>query len=89
MIQEGTLILIETGEYSDYGVAAVVRVKKGFDGKDAIEQYLSERPDQKDQYRGDHYEFIQWLSKNDYIEDAPHLRWHIGSYSTLSYEEPR
>jgi hypothetical protein len=90
MIKAGTLLALETGEYSDYGVEGFYRVLKDFDGKELMRQYLAEHPEQAEAYSGHTYEFSAWLSKSGFIEDIDYLRWHIGSYGCFDTEsEPK
>ncbi len=81
-IKAGTILVLEHGEYSDYGFDGPFKVLKDFDQAEIAEVF---REQWKPAYEGDTYiserDFIAWLSKEFYIKDiAGCHHWHIGSY---------
>ena len=113
-IEAGSLLVIETGEYSYAQTNLPVRVIKSFSKKAAAEAFVAEHDSTinaraRDKYlaevktspsyqlkgMSEHYErsaaewymgpsdedFLPWLVKNHYVEDAGLIHsWHVGSY---------
>lgn len=79
-IKEGTILVLEHGEYSDYTFDGPFRVLKEFDQAiisaefraQFVPPYQGARPDESD--------FIGWLARNGYVENLAAHRWHIGCY---------
>ncbi len=80
-------VLIATGEYSDYSLTAF-RILKPFTFKEAYRELLKQFiPDdwKEDPTTED---FIAFLNKAGYIEDADELiEFHIGSYGWVKMDE--
>lgn len=85
MVRTGDLLTIEQGEYSDYHVSGVFRVKADFVPDEAMAKYLKHRPSQRKEYNADFPEFIAWLTTTERLIEAVEYRgWHIGSYGSFS-----
>lgn len=79
----GQLLLLSTGEYSDYDIHVVCRVLKNFDSREVSLSYNGKRDD----YDFDDDAFTHYLTSNGYIEDVDYQEWHLGSYGTLDIPE--
>lgn len=84
-LKAGTLLVIETGEYSDRWWDGPVRVVKAFRKQDAVDAFRAAFVP----YKNDDYQyvtepepsaFLPWLIANGYVEhvDGVHS-WHVGS----------
>lgn len=79
-MKAGELLILETGEYSDYTFHGPFRVQCDFDLRDQIERFLDT---QEDRDWCSHYDFIAFLSKDGFIQDVECEHIHIGSYGRL------
>lgn len=87
-ITTGTLLTLETGEYSDYTFHGPFTVLREFDQAEAVAQFRvqwvapnewTDEPD-TDQFMG-------WLTQERYIEPAENVfSWRIGGYGRLEAE---
>lgn len=80
----GTLLIIETGEYSDKSWGGPVRIVRDFSKAEVAGRFRAEwvRPGGDDYSRGpEPYAFLPWLIKEGYVEDVAAVHaWHVGSY---------
>lgn len=79
-IPKGSIITTTVGEYSDYGVVAVVRALQDLNPKELRDRYLAEFPEENDPYAFEEYKFQNWLNKHGYVEELNHFKWHFGAY---------
>jgi len=89
ILEAGTILLLETGEYSDHSTHGPFIILKAFDQSVVSKEYKdSWTPTEEDFYdRPDPHGFIAWLATQGYIEDAPKtFRWHVGSYGEFTPE---
>lgn len=89
MIAAGTILVIETGEYSSYTFHGPFRVVRDFDQAEAVAAHRAQhRPTEDDVY--DHptpETFLGWLNKEGMIEPIDGVvSWHVGSYGELDPE---
>jgi hypothetical protein len=83
-LKKGTLLIIETGEYSDHSRDGPVRLLKTFTKAQLADDYRSEwRSKDKDDWddRPNPYDFLPWLiasGRAEYVENVH--SWHVGSY---------
>lgn len=86
-----TLILLTSGEYSDYSVMATVRPLKSFNMGDAVEAFKAQwKPDPGSAWRPSEpgpSELLAWLNREGYVEDAETEEIHLGSYGELNETE--
>lgn len=76
MYKAGSLITLETGEYSDFGYAGPFRVLRDID----IQAVVTEFKDARGHGVGaGEQAFIAWLSAAGYIEDVDCARWYLGA----------
>lgn len=85
LIKKGTVLCLETGEYSDYVVHGPFRVLRDFDQGQVVAQFKAQwTPPHEWRDEPDPDEFMGWLVSERYIEDIdPVLRWHLGSYGSM------
>lgn len=84
-LKAGSLLIIETGEYSDRSWSDPVRLLKDVVKADIADGYRAAWPSLKEKYddddRPDPSGFLLWLVKSGYAEDVANVHsWHIGSY---------
>lgn len=90
------ILLIATGEYSDYSNSAF-KVLKPFNLGEVFDIFIAEHPekqtDRKD-FRGNPVTirpspgmFIAWLNERGYVEDLDIHEVHVGLYSTVAIDE--
>lgn len=82
-LKKGTLLIIETGEYSDRSWGGPVRMLKTVAKAELVEKYREEWkpppewPDEKPSPN----DFLPWLVKAGWAEDVDNTEsWHVGSY---------
>lgn len=85
-IAAGTILILESGEYSDKSWHGPFRVLKDFDQAEISQTFRDNWSPGPDSWRdkedgpgrGD---FLSWLVRNGYVEDLDGVvAWHIGSY---------
>ncbi len=83
-LKKGTLLIIETGEYSDREWGGPVRVLKTATKAQLADDYRREwkkTPDSWDE-EPDPYGFLPWLISSGRAEDVENVHsWHVGSYA--------
>ncbi len=84
-MKPGELIIISTGEYSDYSLCGLFKVMKPFEFDSKKTEFLNIFPKLVGSYDALD-KFLPWLCSEGLIEDYPFTEWHLGSYSRL---EPR
>lgn len=91
-IKAGSILTLETGEYSDFTYHGPFKVLKDINQRQVVELFRAQWKPTLDpgeelgawDNHPDPYEFMWWLTKEGYIEDiASHHSWHIGSYGRL------
>jgi hypothetical protein len=82
-IKKGTLVLLTSGEYSDYDLKAIGRATQDIDPEGLRQEWFSMHPEQADQYSAEFYAFVAWLAKSGLIEEMPCVELHLGSYGNL------
>ena len=88
-LKPGMLLVLETGEYSDYTFHGPFVVLREFDQVEAVADHRREWKPDPDGWRDepDTNSFTAWLAVNGYIEHAENVVcWHIGSYGRLEAE---
>jgi hypothetical protein len=85
MFVAGTLLVVETGEYSDQRWDGPVRVLRDFTAREAAEKYITEWVAPKDEEWADLPTadgFLPWLVKERFVEAVDNVvAWHVGCYS--------
>lgn len=81
MEQRTDILLIATGEYSDYENSAF-KVLKPFTFGEMLEKYKKSKAGANGPQG-----FVAWLSRRGYIEDLPVHEIHVGSYGRTELDE--
>lgn len=76
MYKAGSLITLETGEYSDFGYEGPYRVLRDIDVQAVVTEFKEARGHGVGMGET---AFIAWLSRAGYIEDIDCARWYLGS----------
>jgi hypothetical protein len=84
-IKAGTVLTLETGEYSDYSFTGPFQVLKEFDQAEVVLAYSATwKPKEEWEDTPDCDGFIGWLASSGYIRDLDNvMSWHVGSYGRL------
>lgn len=82
IIKEGTTLILEHGEYSDYCFDGPFVVLRTFDQAAVSEAFKAQWQPKygEDWEEPQEEEFIGYLTAQRYIEPMEAHRWHIGSY---------
>ena len=75
-VRAGDLVLVTSGEYSDFGVIALCRAVIDFDAKALVPVFREGRED--DSY--DNSEFGDWLIKSGRLEKVSFRELYVGAY---------
>lgn len=79
LIKAGTMLSIETGEYSDRCVVGPLRVVKDFDQAKIADEFRASR--RKEGRRPLPEDFLPWLTRKGFVEDVEGaLTWWVGAY---------
>lgn len=79
-VKKGELLLITDGEYSDYSVHGLFRVKKDFNLEESREDFDKEFPT-SDKYDFRKYgRFINYLSLKDLVDIVEYKECHLGDH---------
>lgn len=82
-MKAGTIFILTTGEYSDFGIFATLRATEDFDFDHAVEDYKRANPNEAKQYNGDQQRFLEGLINAQLVEEVVLPRLHLASYSTF------
>jgi hypothetical protein len=79
------LILLSSGEYSDYGVMGAFRPCKSFNVGEALDAFRAQWKPEANSYSSapGPQDFAAWLAKEGYVEDANTEEIHLGSYGDI------
>lgn len=79
--KKGDVLVMSTGEYSDYGISLICKVLKDFNEREVADLYTGK----KDEYEFDEINFLKMLTNLGYIEEIPYKEWIFSSYSKLEF----
>jgi hypothetical protein len=82
ILKKGTLLIVETGEYSDRSWGGPVRLLKNATKADLANAYKREwKPENKWEDEPNPGDFLPWLVRSGRAEEVDDVHsWHIGSY---------
>jgi hypothetical protein len=80
----GTLLCVDSGCYSDYGVTGFFVVLKDFAPKAELDEFVSTRPEQAADYQFQEHEFMAALLAKGYLLEVPYGTMHLTDYSRAS-----
>ena len=82
----GALLLITTGEYSDYYPHGIFRAVRDFNIKETVALYIEREKPDTEEYSFEFDKLVAWLSREGYVEDVQHTELWLGAYSNLAEE---
>ncbi len=82
-IKAGRLLSLERGEYSDKWTIGMFVALRDFTPATELEMYLVEHPEQREDYNGEHDQFLAWLLARGLLLEIDYTPVHIGSYGRL------
>ena len=85
-MKKGTLLVIETGEYTDRSWSGPVRLLKTASRRDLAEAYKAQWTKKDDDWEDcpDPSGFLAWLTSAGWVEDVENVEsWHVGSYGSF------
>ena len=82
-MKPGEIVIFETGEYSDYGIAGVFIANETFSLDEQLAVFLKKPVDEDAYKRFDAQKFMKWLVELDYLHEHKVLRAHLGSYGSI------
>jgi len=81
IIQAGTILTFEDGEFSGFSYNGPFKVLKDFDQRTVVNDYIRLFKPEYLQDKPDVGRFLNYLSVNDYIvDDLSKYAWYLGSY---------
>jgi len=89
----GELMMISTGEYSDYDIKGLFKILKDFDAQEQLAVWAKETGREvinykvKNDYSNQQIEYMGWLNKNEFIEDVDYRELHTDDYGDTILEE--
>lgn len=81
-MKKDSILLITTGDYSDYYVQGLFKVIKEINKITVVSEFNEACPAVGRDDRQS--KFLAWLAASGYVEDIEHEEWHIGSYGQVS-----
>lgn len=76
----GKLLLMDSGDYSDYTVVGFFVVLKDFDPMKELEEYKAANPDKAKDYEFGEDAFLAVLLAKGYLMEVEHGNLYLGSY---------
>ncbi len=88
ILKNGTLLIIETGEYSDSDWGGPVRMLADYTKAELAEQYVKEwKPEYDGQTGPDPMDLLPWLIRTGKAEAVDNVEtWWVGAYSYFNPE---
>lgn len=84
VIKKGTLILLSSGEYSDYSTIGLYKTLRDIPWSSVKDKYIELNPAVTDRFGFDEQPFIDFLKSEKYIESVNYVEWYLSSYSNIS-----
>ena len=88
-IYEGEIALFTKGDYSDYCILAIAKVKKTLRVNEIESAYLAAFPDQAEYGNFEADQLLAWLVKEGYVEELDFREFNLSSCRTLEGGEIR
>lgn len=86
-IQPGELLLITSGAYSGYAVHCLGTAVRQVPLELLLEDWLNAHPEQREEHRFQHEEFLAHLTTEGFIEEVNHVEFHLSGYQTAAEVE--
>ena len=84
-IKAGRLLMLDHGEYSDYGVDGFFVVLKDFKPHEELDLYFQANPDQQDTYCFERDQFIAFVIAKGYLLSVEPNELYLGSYGRAEF----
>ena len=84
-VKAGDIVLVTSGEYSDFGIIALCRAAVGFDAKELVSTFRAEKGD----LCFDNDAFGDWLIKTGRLEKVSFRELYVGAYNAEPSIEDR
>jgi hypothetical protein len=84
-IPAGAIFTVTSGEYSDYYIVGVFRALREIEPNILLKQWLTNHPEQQEDYNFEEKEFLAWITQNGYLEVVDCYNWKLESYSSASF----
>jgi hypothetical protein len=78
-ILKDQIVILTTGEYSDYTIHVTAVALRDFETKDVATEYFKEYPEQKGQYKFEDDKFVHSLFTNQYLKELEATEWHFSN----------
>ena len=78
-IPKGSLLMVSTGEHSDYCVRGVFISMRDIDAEALRLEWLDIHPEQNKKLRFDDGRFLGWVARRGFIEALDNYEWHVSS----------
>jgi hypothetical protein len=89
VLEAGTLLIIETGEYSDQSWSGPVKVLKTVTKRELVDAFKAQWKPGEHSWRdaedgpGEN-DFLPWLVSSGHVEDVQNVHsWHVGNYGSF------
>lgn len=82
-IPKGRLILLSSGEYSDYSLAGLYIANVDIVPEEVRNNYLNEYPEEQDNYKLNEVNFKNYLVNNNLVTPMGCTEWYMGGYSSI------
>ena len=76
----GSLICVDSGEYSSYAVTGFFVVLRDFDPMLELDEYLNSRPKQREGHKFIEWEFLAALLKKGLLLEIEYSTLYLGDY---------
>lgn len=83
-ISKGEIILITSGEYSDYNVYGLLIALEDINTEELRNAYINKFPEQTDKYGFKEEIFLQYLKHLNLVKEIHFKEWYLASYSNIS-----
>jgi hypothetical protein len=84
-IAKDEIILISSGEYSDYSIYGLLVALKDINTSEVRNDYINLHPEQTEGYSFKEDMFMEYLKELDLIKVIPFKEWYLSSYSKIAH----
>jgi hypothetical protein len=86
-VAKGDLIIMTSGDYSDYVIDTLCRALADFDIEEVRQEYLAQFPEEAVRYKFSDTHFKKWLIVDKrLLEELQAREWNFDSYDGADYE---
>jgi hypothetical protein len=80
-ITQGDIVLVTSGEYSDFGIVAFTEALQDFDGQEVVDKFLVEKRRENSDYYFLDAEFGDWLINQGYLKKKEFKEMFLDKYN--------